>query len=134
MSPERWNRVRELVSDARKLPPGERADLLKAWCEDPEILARAESLLAGVEGGLEPLSSPEAAAQVSRPSQARLIPGSILDLKYRIGRQLGHGAMGAVFQATHLGTTRTVAVKVIMPKLAEHSEFTERFKREAEAA
>jgi serine/threonine protein kinase len=42
--------------------------------------------------------------------------------------------MGAVFQATHLGTTRPVALKVIVPKLAENLEFAQRFKREAEAA
>jgi serine/threonine protein kinase len=42
--------------------------------------------------------------------------------------------MGAVFQATHLGTMRTVALKVIVPRLAAEAEFSQRFKREAEAA
>jgi serine/threonine protein kinase len=60
--------------------------------------------------------------------------GSVLDQKYRIERQLGEGAMGAVFQATHLGTMRPVAIKVIMPQLAGNQEFGQRFKREAEAA
>lgn len=62
------------------------------------------------------------------------LPGSILDQKYRIERPLGLGAMGAVFQATHLGTTRPVALKVIMPQLADNQEFAQRFRREAEAA
>ena len=62
------------------------------------------------------------------------LPGSILDQKYRIDRPLGIGAMGAVFKATHLGTTRPVALKVIMPQLADNQEFAQRFKREAEAA
>ena len=62
------------------------------------------------------------------------LPGSILDRKYKIEQQLGRGAMGAVFQATHLGTMRTVALKVIVPKLAGEAEFFQRFKREAEAA
>jgi serine/threonine protein kinase len=66
--------------------------------------------------------------------QLESLPGSVLDQKYQIDRQLGKGAMGAVFQATHLGTTRTVAVKVIVPGLAENAEFSQRFKREAEAA
>ncbi len=74
--------------------------------------------------------------QVFRTSALQLesLPGCLLDQKYRIERLLGKGAMGAVFQATHLGTTRTVAVKVIIPKLADHAEFAQRFKREAEAA
>ena len=63
----------------------------------------------------------------------RSLPGSVLDQKYRIERQLGKGGMGAVFQATHLGTMRTVALKMIVPQLAEHAEFWQRFKREAEA-
>ena len=74
--------------------------------------------------------------KVFRSLDTRLesLPGSVLDQKYRIERPLGKGAMGAVFQATHLGTMRTVALKVIVPKLAEHAEFSQRFKREAEAA
>ena len=62
------------------------------------------------------------------------LPGSVIDQKYRIDRQLGRGAMGAVFQATHLGTTRPVALKVIVPGLAANIEFAQRFKREAEAS
>jgi serine/threonine protein kinase len=62
------------------------------------------------------------------------LPGVILDGKYRIERQLGKGGMGAVFLAVHLGTTRTVAVKVIAPRLAAQDEFLLRFQREAEAA
>src|SRR5262245_27409161 len=42
--------------------------------------------------------------------------------------------MGAVYRATHLHTTRTVAIKVIRPHLLSHPEFVERFRREAEAA
>ena len=62
------------------------------------------------------------------------LPGAILDGKYRIEKLLGQGGMGAVFVATHLGTTRTVAVKVIVPQLAGQDEFLLRFEREAEAA
>jgi serine/threonine-protein kinase len=42
--------------------------------------------------------------------------------------------MGAVYLATHLGTTRTIAIKVIVPELAQRDEFILRFQREAEAA
>ena len=42
--------------------------------------------------------------------------------------------MGAVYRATHLGTTRTVAIKVIQPRFSNRPEFLARFRREAEAA
>src|SRR5919199_2319125 len=60
--------------------------------------------------------------------------GEVLDDKYRIERQLGQGGMGAVFLATHLGTERPVALKVITPEYMKHEEFVERFRREARAA
>lgn len=59
------------------------------------------------------------------------LQGSVLENKYRIGRLLGRGGMGAVFAAEHLGTGRTVAVKVILPQFVSHPEALERFRREA---
>src|SRR5262245_1707169 len=59
--------------------------------------------------------------------------GDILDGKYRMDRQLGAGGMGNVYLATHLGTTRVVAVKVIAPKWAADPHFLARFQREAQA-
>jgi serine/threonine protein kinase len=59
--------------------------------------------------------------------------GEILDGKYRIDKQLGAGGMGNVYLATHLGTTRIVAVKVIAPRWAAEPQFLARFQREAQA-
>ena len=39
--------------------------------------------------------------------------------------------MGAVYLATHLGTERYVALKLITPQFMRNEEFVERFKREA---
>ena len=60
--------------------------------------------------------------------------GQILDEKYKMEKLLGQGGMGAVFLATHLGTGRPVALKVISPQFMTNEEFVERFKREAKAA
>jgi serine/threonine protein kinase len=60
--------------------------------------------------------------------------GQVLDKKYHIERQLGQGGMGAVYLATHLGTGRPVALKVIVPQFMTNEGFVERFKREARAA
>jgi len=60
--------------------------------------------------------------------------GQVLDGKYRLERLLGQGGMGAVYLATHLGTERYVALKLIAPEFMRNDEFVERFKREARAA
>jgi serine/threonine protein kinase len=60
--------------------------------------------------------------------------GQVLDEKYRLERLLGQGGMGAVYLATHLGTERYVALKLIVPQFMRNEEFVERFKREARAA
>ena len=60
--------------------------------------------------------------------------GEVLDDKYRLEHLLGHGGMGAVYLATHLGTERYVALKLISPQFMRNKEFVERFKREARAA
>jgi len=66
-------------------------------------------------------------------SQDRYL-GQTLDEKYRLERLLGQGGMGAVYLATHLGTERYVALKLITPQFMRNEEFVERFKREARAA
>jgi serine/threonine protein kinase len=62
------------------------------------------------------------------------LTGEVLDEKYRIEKELGKGGMGSVYLATHLGTGRPVAVKVITPQFMMNDEFVERFRREAKAA
>ncbi|MBA3320200.1 MAG: serine/threonine protein kinase [Pyrinomonadaceae bacterium] len=60
--------------------------------------------------------------------------GEVLDEKYRLEQLIGQGGMGAVFLATHLGTERPVALKIIAPQLMRNEELVARFKREARAA
>jgi serine/threonine protein kinase len=60
--------------------------------------------------------------------------GRIIDGKYQMIRELGRGGMGTVYLATHLGTERPVAVKIIAPQFMQRVEFVERFRREARAA
>ncbi len=54
--------------------------------------------------------------------------------RYRVVRLLGHGGMGAVYQALHKIMDRTVALKVMRPDLTRNPEAIERFRREVKAA
>jgi tetratricopeptide (TPR) repeat protein/predicted Ser/Thr protein kinase len=54
--------------------------------------------------------------------------------KYQIVKVLGHGGMGTVYEAIDPIIRRKVAVKTMMPDLAETPELRARFLREAQAA
>jgi len=60
--------------------------------------------------------------------------GQILDGKYRIIREIGHGSMGAVYEGENILIHRRVAIKVLHPAIAARGTTVQRFEREAQAA
>ncbi len=60
----------------------------------------------------------------------QLQPGQMLG-PYRIINQIGEGGMATVYKAYQPSMDRNVAIKVLPSKLAESSEFTQRFQQEA---
>ncbi len=54
--------------------------------------------------------------------------------RYHIVRILGEGGMGAVYEAIHTGLKKRVALKTLLPSIAENVEAKARFLREGEAA
>lgn len=54
--------------------------------------------------------------------------------RYRIERRIGRGGMGAVYEATHTGLSKRVAIKALLPEMAEQPELRARFLREGESA
>jgi eukaryotic-like serine/threonine-protein kinase len=60
--------------------------------------------------------------------------GEILDGKYRIIRELGSGAMGAVYEGENVRIHRRVAIKVLLPGVAGKTSVVRRFEQEAQAA
>ncbi len=59
---------------------------------------------------------------------ARTIAG-----KYQLGRMLGEGGMGSVYEAEHIGLGKRVAIKLLSENYAEDETFVKRFRREARA-
>src|SRR5258706_5633446 len=69
------------------------------------------------------------ASQVSPVS-----PGDTLAGRYRVERIIGIGGMGVVVAARHLELDHLVAIKFLLPKVAENRDVVGRFTREARAA
>ena len=143
VSASRHERAGDLLLNALEQPPSERLRFLCDACaDDTAMLAEVTSLLnahGAADGFLTAPIIDAARAPLDETSRVLespipLAPGVTVDQKYRIDRMLGKGGMGEVYLATHLGTTRTVAVKVINPEYASVDEFIARFRREAAAA
>ncbi len=63
------------------------------------------------------------------------MPGTVLDGRYRLGRKIGAGGYGVVYEATHLALNTAVAVKILQPRSGRITqEELERFKREGISA
>jgi eukaryotic-like serine/threonine-protein kinase len=63
-----------------------------------------------------------------------LVPGRVIDGKYRIDAEIGAGGMATIYRATRLHIGDVVAIKVLHSELLREPHFAERFRREAQAA
>jgi serine/threonine-protein kinase len=70
----------------------------------------------------------------ARPGSGVPHPGQVVEGKYLLGPLLGQGGMGWVFEATHLGTDKIVALKYIKPSLRGHASLLRLLANEARAA
>ena len=66
---------------------------------------------------------------------SEVLPGTVLDRKFRIESKIGSGGFGTVFRATQLNLDRPVAVKIFQSLAgASHPDELERFQREGISA
>ena len=61
-------------------------------------------------------------------------PGTVIEGRYQIERQIGTGGMASVWLANDRLLGRPVAVKILSDRYASDPDFVERFRREASAA
>ena len=90
---------------------------------------------ARVDSNSETLADYQGAAapvhfQITNAANLFFDPGTILAARYQIVRLIGHGGMGAVYEAQDRELDRQVAIKVIRPELASDPEIVKRFKHE----
>ncbi len=61
-----------------------------------------------------------------------VLPGEVLDDRWRIETRVGQGAMGSVYRGRDLHQNRVVAIKILSPEHARKPKVLARFEREAE--
>jgi serine/threonine-protein kinase len=75
----------------------------------------------------------ELLAQVARGPQPTLLPAGARVGEYQVVRQLGRGAFGAVYHATHVVIGKQVALKVLGSQFSDDAGMAARFVDEARA-
>lgn len=120
--PPAWTRVRAAYEALCELPAGERAAALLRVCgDDASLRAEVERMLAHDSGDGDPFLATPAArlpllVGVDRPT-FDLAAGTVVG-GFRIVQSLGHGGMGAVYEAEQASPMRRVALKVLRAELA----------------
>jgi eukaryotic-like serine/threonine-protein kinase len=135
MQPERWRQIQNIFLDAAELQPADASTYLDRVCaHDKDLRSEVDRLLAadrdkksdlGGVVGLEVASFAAAAAQPAISHVGRRIG------PYSIVRELGHGGMGAVYQAIRADDQYqgSVAIKFIAGGLDTPEALT-RFRNE----
>ncbi|HEX6623289.1 MAG TPA: protein kinase, partial [Pyrinomonadaceae bacterium] len=132
MTPERWQRVKELFEAALERGPAERAAFLAGACADDEEVGReVESLLAAHERDSGFLNTP--VVKLVADDGPMLAAGQRFG-QYEAISLLGVGGMGEVYLAADTRLGRKVALKLLPSSHTGDADRVRRFGQEARAA
>jgi eukaryotic-like serine/threonine-protein kinase len=136
MTPERWQKVKEIFHSALQQEPAQIQGFLSKACgDDVGLRQEVESLISSHERDGSFIDSPafHVAAAMMVNEQGELTPGQAVG-SYEIVSFLSRGGMGEVYLAEDKNLHRRVALKLLPPYLSQHSDRRHRFEQEARAA
>jgi serine/threonine protein kinase/Tol biopolymer transport system component/tetratricopeptide (TPR) repeat protein len=127
MSPERWQQVEEIFSEAVDLPAGaERAALLAARCgSDEELRAEVEKLIAADEAAGDFIAKPAFDVRQVTAIEQKVASAALTEIdtpmtgrrigSYKVVREIGRGGMGSVYLAVRADDEfhKRVAIKLV---------------------
>jgi serine/threonine protein kinase len=129
-TPERWQKIKELVLAAQEVDTAARREFLQEACgSDHDLRTEIESLLAAA-GGESELSTGPLMEGVGLGSATDPMVGRRLGA-YEIVRQIGRGGMAMVYLATRADDAyrKQVAIKLVPPG-TDNAEILSRFRNE----
>ncbi|MCB0036806.1 MAG: protein kinase, partial [Anaerolineales bacterium] len=118
--------IRKIESDDLR-PSVQLAELLALVLKIPEDEQLAFVRLARQQADLPPIPTPSpTASEIGLDDlSGRAVKG------FQLGERIGSGGFGIVYQALQPSVQREVAVKIILPRYANHPDFIRRFEAEA---
>jgi serine/threonine protein kinase/tetratricopeptide (TPR) repeat protein len=132
VTPERWQKIKELFLAASERSPKDRAGFLNQACgADESLRAEVESLLAAES---KPPESALLNTSAMRPLAAQVMPDLMVGRRagaYQLVQRIGAGGMAAVYLAVRADDhyQKQVAVKVVRPQ-STSEELLNRFRNE----
>jgi len=136
MTPERWQRAKEIFQAALERAPSERSAYLSSACgDDRDLRVEVESLISSHEKSGEFIDSPayEGAAEMIMDDKAELKPGQTIGA-YEIVSFISRGGMGEVYLAQDRRLSRKVGLKILPAAFTKDGDRLGRFEQEARAA
>lgn len=136
MTPERWERIKDLYHAARSRADRDRTEFLaEASAGDEELRRQVQALLdqpvsTGSFDDFLGAPMPALAARLRHDSDASLLTGRRLGV-YQVQALIGSGGMGDVYRAHDTRLDRDVAIKVLSRAFAADPNRLVRFEREA---
>ncbi len=129
-----WQRIKQVFQQILDQPPPERVTVLSRLCaDDSAVRAEVLALLAAYDQAGSFCERPAIELPpVDRAERATLAAGTRLG-HYEILGHVATGGMGEVYRATDTRLGRSVAIKLLAPRLAQQGAMRVRFDREAQA-
>jgi len=128
MTPARWQQIKDIFDSALDVSTAARRSFLVNACpDDAELREEVERLLHQHDTAGDFLEQPVIQA-------ASLSEGEMVSKRYRIGKLLGRGGMGEVYEAHDQFLNETIAIKTLRADLSRNETVVRRFQREIQLA